>query len=242
MGGWCFKTLHIEEANRIATGKNVTVAILDHGFDKYNPDLNKRVVAPHSCIEGIPALSDISDHGTEMAMDLIRVAPDVKIMPVVIYGDGNYGNADIYIKGIKYGVENGADIISLSHRAIDKKDQEELDEAIQNAADKGVTFVYINYQGEKDEVIVPCPVEFKKYSIRTDNIYIIGTNFYNEQSPISWGVSHTAPIVSGVIALMKELKPELKPLEIKHILLESIRQSHDGIPILDAEKAVVNIF
>lgn len=242
MGGWCFKTLHIEEANRIATGKNVTVAILDHGFDKYNPDLNKKLVAPHSFIEGIPALSDISDHGTEMAMDLIRVAPDVQIMPVVIYGDGNYGNADMYIKGINYAVENGADIISLSHRAINEKDQEELDEAIQNATDKGVTFVYINYQGEKDEVIVPGPVEFKKYNERSDIIYIIGTNFYTEQSSVSWGVSHTAPIVSGVIALMKELKPELRPLEIKQVLLESTRLSYNGIPILDAEKAVVNIF
>jgi hypothetical protein len=37
------------------------------------------------------------------------------------------------------------------------------------------------------------------------------------------------------------LIPELKPLEIKQILLKSIRPDKGGIQILDAEKAVTNI-
>ena len=67
--------------------------------------------------------------------------PDVKILPVIIYGDGNYSSADMYLNGINYAI----------------------------------------------------------------------------------------------------LIPELKPLEIKQILLKSIRPDNGGIQIMDAEKAVVNI-
>jgi subtilisin family serine protease len=177
-----------------------------------------------------------------MAVDLTRVAPDVRIMPVVIWGKGNYGNADMYIKGINYAVEKGADIISLSHRAVEVKDQEKLDKAVQYATDHGVTFVYINYTGNRKDVIIPGAIEFKKYDKREDVIHIIGTNFIDNESAITWGVSHTAPIVSGVIALMKELDPYLKPQEIKRILLNSTRETSDHISFLDAEKALENIF
>lgn len=240
-GGWSLKTLRIEEAQKKATGKNVTVALLDHGFDKTNVVLQGRIVSPHSCIEGIPAFSVESEHGTDMAIALVNVAPDVKIMPVVIFGNGHWGDAEMYIKGIHYAVENGADIISLSHRAIQKENQDKLDEAIQYASDNGVTFVYINYSGDRDEVIISSPVEFEKYNNNPEIIYIIGTNFLNNESPVTWGLSQTAPIVSGVIAMMKEIKPNLTPKEIKQILLHSGRNTNDGVSILDAEKALENL-
>jgi len=163
-GGWCFKTLRVREAQKDARGKNITVANLDHSFNKSNPALLNRIVSPHSFIEGVPALSEESDHGTSMAVSLVNVAPDVKIMPVVIFGNSN-----------------------------------------------------------------------------PEIIYTIGTNFLDNESSITWGVSQTAPIVSGVIAMMKEIIPNLEPKEIKQILLQSSRTTLDGISILDAEKALKNL-
>jgi hypothetical protein len=151
------------------------------------------------------------------------------------------GEAEKYIEGMDYAIENGADIISLGHRKIQQEDQAKFDEAIQRATDNGVTFVYINYAGERDEVIIPCPIEFSKYNSDPDIIYTIGTNFLDKESPMTWGVSQTAPIVSGVIALMEELNPDLKPDEIKQILLQSGRTTMDGVSILDAEKALNNL-
>ena len=237
-GGWCYKILRVEGAQKIASGRNITVAILDQGFNKNHPALQNRVVFPHSFIEGADALSEISDHGTSMAEYLVHVAPDVKIMPVVICGEDNWGDAEMYIRGIEYAVEKGADIISLSHRAIHENDQQKLDAAIEKATHNGVVFIYIHYAGEREDVIITSPVEFAKYNRNTGIVYVIGTHFLDTESPITWGVSQTAPIVSGVIAMMKELKPELKPSEIKQILLASTRITGDGIPILDAEKAL----
>ncbi|TFH39033.1 MAG: hypothetical protein E4G95_02180 [Bacteroidia bacterium] len=239
-GGWCFNTLNIEQANKMSTGKNVTVAILDHTFNRNHQALMNRIISPVSFMNGVPALSEVSDHGTSMAADLVAVAPDVQIMPVVIAGDGHWGDAELFIKGINWAVDRGADIISCSQMAI-KGDRKRLDETIRRATDKGVVFVYINYDGERDEVIIPGPVEFAGYNDRTDIIHIIGTNFIEKESAITWGVSHSAPVVAGVIAMMKELNADLGPVEIKRILLGSSRYSSDGIPILDAEKALGNI-
>ena len=239
-GGWCFNTLNIEEAQKKATGKGVTVAILDHTFNKNHEALKNRIVSPISFIEGEPALSERSDHGTEMAMRLVTVAPDVKIMPIVMSGEGHWGETELFITGINYAVENGADIISCSQTAI-KGDQKSLDEAIENASSKGVTFVYINYAGAKEEVVTPEAIEFEWLQEGNDLVYVIGTNFQRKETPITWGRSPTAPIVSGVIAMLKEVKPDLQPGEINKILLESTKKSYDGIPILDSNKALQNI-
>jgi hypothetical protein len=239
-GGWCFNTLNIEEAQKKATGKGVTVAILDHTFNKNHEALKNRIVFPISFIEGEPALAERSDHGTEMAMHLVTVAPDVKIMPIVMSGEGHWGETELFIKGINYAVENGADIITCSQSAI-KGDQNRLDEAIENASSKGVTFVYINYAGAKEEVVTPEAIEFEWLEEGNDIVYVIGTNFQRKETPITWGRSPTAPIVSGVIALLKEVQPDLQPLEIEKILLESTKKSYDGIPILDSNKALQTI-
>jgi subtilisin family serine protease len=90
-GGWCYKILRVKEAQNKATGKNVTVALLDHSFNKNHPALKNRIVSHHSCIEAVPALSEESDHGTSIAISLVNVAPGVNIMPVVIYGNGSWG-------------------------------------------------------------------------------------------------------------------------------------------------------
>ncbi len=237
-GEWSYKTLNVSAAQQLATGKGVTVAILDHMFVKEDPALKGRTVKPGSVVEGEPVFTAKPGHGIWMARDLIRVAPDVKIMPVRTCCRDEY--TGLYIKGIEYAVENGADIISLSHRAVPKNKQEELDMAIEKASQKGVTFVYIHYYSDRDDVVRPGPIEFARGD-KGEYVYVVGTNFIDESSfPFTWGLSGTAPIVSGVIAMMKEINPELTPREIKKILLKSNNKTPDGYPLLDAFKAVKN--
>jgi subtilisin family serine protease len=238
-GQWCIETLKVKEAQKYATGKGVTVAILDHLFDPMDESLKNRMVKPGSVVS--EPICGLQGHGTWMANDLVKVAPGVKIMPVRIRCRKERG-ADYYIKGIDYAVKNGADIISLSHRAVSKERQADLDKAIARASQKGVTFVYIHYYSTRKDVIVPGPVEFAAWDKGKDMVFVIGTNFIDSHSfPYTWGLSPTAPLVSGVIAMMKELKPELKPLDIKKILLNSTDTTPDGYPILNALKAVQQV-
>ena len=158
-----------------------------------------------------------------MAEDLVMVAPGVKIMPIVIAGGSFNGDPGLMIKAIKYAVENGADIISCSQPAI-KGDQTALDSAIGYAISRGVSVVYINYKGGNKDVIVPGIVEFDAFNKNEERVNIVGTNFYSRESPITWGVSHSAPIISGVIAIIKEAKPGITPNEITQLLLKAANQ------------------
>jgi len=242
-GEWARKVLNVSKAQKIATGKGVTVAILDHMFEPEDWSLIDRVVRPGSVLEGAPVFDPETGlgHGTWMAQELVRIAPDVKVMPVRFCGRGRYGEADLYIKGIDYAAENGADIISISHQPLPSDRQEDFDRAIEEAAKKGVTLVYIHYQGERKDVVVTKPIEFAHYYKGSEYVYVIGTNFIDESKfPMTWGVSGTAPMVSGVIAMMKELNPRLTPQEIREILLKSGRELESGYRVLDAVKALQN--
>jgi subtilisin family serine protease len=242
-GEWPRKVLNVSKAQKIATGKGVTVAILDHMFEPEDWSLKGRVVKPGSVLEGAPVFDPETGlgHGTWMAQELVRIAPDVMIMPVRFCGRGRYGEADLYIKGIEYAAENGADIISLSHQPLSSDRQADFDRAIEEAAEKGVTLVYIHYQGERKDVVVTKPIEFAPYYNGSEYVYVIGTNFIDESKfPMTWGVSSTAPMVSGVIAMMKELNPKLTPKEIREILLKSGRELESGFKVLDAVKALQN--
>ena len=237
-GEWSLAVLRVREAQAIATGKTVTVAILDHGFLADDWSLKGRIVQPGSVVPGMPALSGTASHGTWMARDLVRVAPGAMIMPVVIYGENGTG-ADEYIRGIDYAVKNGAAIVSISHQPVAKGRQTDLDAAIARAAAKGVTVVYIHYEGERTDVVQPGPIEFGPTYEGRPLVYVIGTNFIDEASfPYTWGVSQTAPIVSGVIAMMKEVNPELMPAEVRTILLDSHTRSAGAFNFLDAVAAV----
>jgi len=237
-GEWSRAVLRAAEARRNATGKGITVAILDHMFDEKDPAAAGKWVKPGSVIEGLPAF-DESGHGTWMAHDLLAVAPDVRIMPVRIYGPGHEGTAEDYAAGIAYAVENGAKIISLSHRAVDPEKQAVLDAAVDRATRAGAVFVYIHYQGTRPEVVVPGPVEFAAYDEGRAMAYVIGTNFIDDESfPYTWGLSQTAPMVAGVAAMMLEANPRLTPAEVKDILLSSGRGIGSGALLLDASLAV----
>ena len=242
-GDWSRKALNLSKARKTATGKGVIVAILDHMFEPEDWSLKDRVIKPGSVLEGAPVFDPETGlgHGTWMAQELVRVAPDVKIMPVRFCGRGRYGKADLYIKGIEYAAENGADIISISHQPLPPDRQADFDRAIEEAAKKGVTLVYIHYQGKRKDVVVTKPIEFAPYYKSSEYVYVIGTNFVDESKfPMTWGVSATAPMVSGVIAMMKELNPKLTPQQIREILLKSGRELESGGKVLDAVKALQN--
>ncbi|MFQ5754098.1 MAG: S8 family serine peptidase [bacterium] len=244
-GEWCLQALNAKEAHKIATGKEVTVAILDWLFKENAVSLKGRIVKSGSVVED-SVFSERSPlgHGTWMANHLVKVAPDVKIMPVRIHP---YSSSDNYwsheysknlINGIEYAIRNGADIISISSPKVQDEWQEKFDEVVQRAVDAGVTIVYIHYYGKRNDVVVSRPIEFAS---NREYIYVVGTGFISEYSfPHTWGFSQTAPTVAGVVAMMKEINPELKPAEIREILLKSGRKIKSGYEVLDAYEALRN--
>jgi len=245
-GQWCYRVLNVKKAQQLATGKGVTVAILDWLFKEDTLSLKGRLVKPGSVVADPIFGLQKAGHGIWMANELVKVAPDVNIMPVrIISGDRSRDYwKNVYprdlINGIHYAIKNDADVISISHQPIPDEWQEKFDKAIQKASDAGVTIVYIHYYGNRKDIVVSDFIEYT--TTKKDHIYVIGTGFFNESSfPLCWGLSQTAPVVAGVIAMMKELKPGLKPAEIREILLQAGKPIEGGYKMLDALKALQNI-
>ncbi len=134
---WGIRKVKAPEAwNMGYTGKGVIVAVVDTGVDGTHPDLQGQLVEGYRPLtdELLPPDSDSSfggSHGTHVAgtiaasdnsIGVVGVAPDAKIMPIVIFdtgepetgGDGAYIGDDYVAEGFMWAFEHGARIFSNS--------------------------------------------------------------------------------------------------------------------------------
>ena len=105
------------------TGSGVVVSVIDTGVDATHPEFAGRMVPGRDFISGGNGFLDENSHGTHVAgtiaaannfIGVTGVAPEARIMPVrVLDQDGNGSLSDV-ISGIRWSVENGADVINLS--------------------------------------------------------------------------------------------------------------------------------
>ncbi|WP_425828866.1 S8 family serine peptidase [Streptomyces fractus] len=156
---WQNKAFDIDAVHKVATGKGVTVAVLDDGVDSTHPDLTGSILPGKRCSDGKPANEEkLDDHGSGMASlivghghgpgnseGVLGIAPDAKILPVDIYADegGAIGShnktACEWDEAIRYAVDQGADVISIS---IEQQYADEIDKkAIAYALDHNVVVV-----------------------------------------------------------------------------------------------------
>lgn len=105
-----------DHVRTMATGKRVRIAIGDTGYTKHvdGPD----PVAAKSFISG-QTIRDGNGHGTHCAgtalgRNGIGVAPDADLMVFKCLSDQGSGSSSGIAAGIRWAVDNGADVISLS--------------------------------------------------------------------------------------------------------------------------------
>ena len=105
-------------------GAGITIAVIDTGVDLDHPEFSGRIVAGYDFVDNDSIPDDTDGHGTHIAGTIAArdddnsgisgVAPAANIMPVRVLGDTGEGwNSDI-VAGIRWAVNNGADVINLS--------------------------------------------------------------------------------------------------------------------------------
>jgi subtilisin family serine protease len=127
-GHWGLEVLRIREAQALATGKGVMVAIVDTGLDPTIEEI-KRQVADHKDFlaaerpfwgaKHFPF--DWGGHGTSVASVVTRVAPDSNLLITRIFDEesmhgvpGTWWTLNLIEAGIAWAAEQGADIINVS--------------------------------------------------------------------------------------------------------------------------------
>ncbi|MNX02518.1 Thermophilic serine proteinase precursor [compost metagenome] len=128
---WNLQVIKAPEAwNAGATGRGVTVAVLDSGIDYTNPEFSGQIdPRSRSFIEAdgpdgnVYDILDLNGHGSHVSgiiaakadgTGVTGVAPHAKILALKVLNYRSVANFDTVIKGIYYASMNGADVINMS--------------------------------------------------------------------------------------------------------------------------------
>lgn len=227
------------------------------GWDFVNDDRLAADVAGHGThVTGIVAAAR-NDSGAT------GVAYGARIMPVrVLDGVGNGSQVDI-ASGIRYAVDNGADIVNLSLGGA--TGSQRVSRAIQHALDHDVLIVAASGNAGNETPDFPAA-----YSEQFGNVISVGAHDKNDlvasfsngvgdsgavqiDAPgvsvystrveggfrYGSGTSYATPVVSGVAALMLSANPELSAVDLRNLLVTHATATITGTDTLGGLNAAV---
>lgn len=151
---WAWSKIGLPDAQKIARGQGIIVAVLDTGLAPDHPLLNSSITAGY---DFVGMSNDIYDrgnglddsrngqadefvgHGTHVSGIIVTEAPGVQIMPIRVLNSDGVGTYWEVAAGIRYAVDHGAKVINMSLSA--PRLTPSLVEALDYAASHGVIVV-----------------------------------------------------------------------------------------------------
>lgn len=130
---WALTAIQAPQAWQRATGRGTTIAIVDTGVDRDHPEFHGRIghgvswICPKRETRPCDDWDDGNGHGTHVAgiaaapldgRGIVGVAPDATILPVRVLDEKGVGSARHIAEGIRWAVDQGADVINLSLGAL----------------------------------------------------------------------------------------------------------------------------
>jgi len=110
----------IKQTLSSATGKNIKIAVIDSGWDIKKRDCRIKkgigLVNPNDELELKESenYNDENGHGTACAEIILRLAPDIEIYPVKIFGKQIETSINILQRALFWAIENKMNLIHLS--------------------------------------------------------------------------------------------------------------------------------
>ena len=162
--GWNVTALDVPDAWRVTgAGEDVKIAVLDTGCDLDHPDLKSNLLPGKNFVKPGKSPDDDHGHGTHCCgiicaenndLGMVGVAPKSKVIPIKVLDKNGNGNLLNVARGVRFAVDAGADIITMSLGA--PRPVQQVRKAIQYAASKGVpVFVAAGNSGFTKEVFYP---------------------------------------------------------------------------------------
>ena len=211
-------------ADRIESGgKNFIYGAVETNFEDDNghgTNVSSLIIAASNNTVGIAGISNNNK---------------IKVLPLKAMNGSGRGSSASVISAIDYAIEKGADIINLSLGF--SSENVLLGEAVKRATDAGVIVVAAagntitttyNYPASFENVISVAATDSEDnhayFSTKNNRVDISapGKSIYmptiSSSYTIASGTSFSAPIVSGIIALLKLQRPELTPRQVDAIL------------------------
>jgi Subtilase family len=268
---YVLEKLQIAEAQKVATGKDVLVAVIDSAIDAKHPDLDGAVVKSFDAVAVSPKPNG---HGTAMAGaiashgKLLGIAPGAQILAVHAFDDGPgtaKGTSFAIDKGVQWAADNGARIINMSFAG---PADPMLQRLLAGAYDKGIVLIAAAgnagpgsaplYPAADPDVIAVTATDGDDHVFAGANrgrhiaVAAPGVDILvlvpDDKYEMSTGTSVAAAHVSGIAALLLERKPSLKPADIRAALIATAKQlgppradSEFGAGLVNAYRAVTSV-
>ena len=226
---WGLKLLGVPPLWRETQGEGIKVGVLDTGIALEHPDLAPAIIEARDFTRSPSAAYDAQGHGTHVsgiiaarrnAHGIVGVAPEAKIITAKVLNDEGAGTSQDIVAGIRWAVEAGADILSMSLGS--SEPDEEIHQALLLAIAKGIFVITaagnegpdldtVGYPAGFPEMVAVGSIDRRKhlsqFSSRGRQVDVVApgdeiTSCYPPRGyAVLSGTSMATPYVSGVVAL-----------------------------------------
>jgi subtilisin len=235
-----------------ATGRGVTVAIIDSGLEVDHPALGGRVVESVAVelVDGEPNVvpdssGDLYGHGTACGGIILGFAPEAELVSVRVLGADLKGKGAAFLAGLAWAIDRGVQVANLSLSSKSETLMSYFYEIVDEAYFKGVNLV----SAANNVAGASYPSLFSSvFSVAAHTEPQPWRWYYNPRPPVefgAWGVdvpiawkdggstvatgnSFAAPHIAGIVARLVSKHPGLSPFEVKAILAATADLPPDG--------------
>ena len=235
--------LALDDGWRTATGRGVSVAVIDSGIDLEHPDLQGCIrSAVEARLEGkkvvfdTSASGDSAGHGTACAGIIRSIAPDAEILSIKVLGAGGLGDGHAFLAGLEYAIGQKCRVINLSLGTTKPQFFAPLHDLLDRAYLAGCVVVAAAnnlpqpsfpsvFSSSLISVIKSEETDPQKFGFRFGEVIELTAPGVNVRT--AWpgaehrnltGNSFACPHIAGIIALLLEKHPELTPFQVKSAL------------------------
>ncbi len=249
----------LDDRWRTATGRDVSIAVIDSGIDTEHSALLGKV---HSSVEARvenkrivfdPSTSgDSAGHGTACAGIIASLAPDAELHSIKVLGPGGLGDGQAFLAGLEYAVKQKHRVINLSLGTTKPQYFAPLHDLLDRAYLAGCVVVAAAnnlphpsfpsvFSSSLISVIKSEEPDPMKFGFRFGEIIELTAPGVNVQT--AWpgnmhrnltGNSFACPHIAGIIAKLLESFPDLTPFQVKSALYSIAKENQESADVADS--------
>ena len=239
---------HLNELHRVATGRNVIVAVIDSGIEDDHPDLRGQIVLKENFVDGSPYTAE--QHGTAVAgiiaaiagngIGIEGIAPNARLMALRACwqapGSAAQCNSFTLGKALNFAIAHDARIINLS---LGGPPDRLLAQLLTVAMKKGIRVVAAvdpnsadgGFPASMEGVLAVASLESRgqiAHVLQAPGRDIPTTALDGRWNFVS-GTSYAAAHVTGMVALLEELRPSMSAAQMQEQMNVAGLDAGDGV-------------
>ena len=238
---------------RSATGRGVSVAVIDSGIDTAHPEINGRVKASFEArVDNKKVVFDPSEagdsagHGTACAGIISRIAPEAELYSIKVLGAGGLGDGHAFLAGLEWAVKNRYRVINLSLGTTKPQFFSPLHDLLDRAYQAGCIVVAAAnnlpqpsfpsvFSSSLISVIKSEETDPMKFGFHYGQVIELTAPGVNVRT--AWpgggyrnltGNSFACPHIAAIIALLLEKHPGLTPFQVKSALYAIAQENQEA--------------